>query len=89
MAGGKHGEPGDASLSALVVAVEKLDRPRLVVLGDLAGGSVAGIPGVTEGALPESDVADGDVQVAGLPLKPIKRRVRVLSVPLRVKVPAV
>jgi len=50
-----------------VVAVEKLDGPRLVVLDDLAGGGVPGIPGVTEGALPESDVADGGVQIAGLP----------------------
>jgi len=67
VAGRKHGKPRDTSLSALVVAVEKLDGPRLVVLDDLAGGGVPGIPGVTEGALPESDVADGDVQIAGLP----------------------
>ncbi len=79
VAGREHGEAGDASLSALVVAVEKLDGPRLVVLDDLAGGGVPGVLGITEGALPESDVADGDVQIAGLPLELIKRRVRCRS----------
>src|SRR3984957_1403218 len=71
-----------------VVAVEELDGPRLAILDDLAGRGSSWDPRFTEGALPESDVADGDVQIAGLPPELIKRRVRVLVAPVRIKVPA-
>src|ERR1700729_2499999 len=62
-----RGEPADDPLPALVVAVEQFRRPGLAGLDDLSCLLVPGLLGVAERALPEPDVADGNVQIPGLP----------------------
>jgi hypothetical protein len=53
------------------------------------GRGIPGIGGVTEGTLPESDVTYRYVQVTGLPLELVKRRVLDLAAPMGVEMPAV
>src|SRR5919201_4402019 len=86
---GREPEAADDALSALVVAVEDLDREGLPrVDGGLRGGEIGG-GGITERALPEADVAGGDVEVAGQPREVLERRVVVLTDPLQIEAPPV
>ena len=63
---GDHAEPGDGALTALVVAVEHVDGERLSVHDVLAQRDVVGVVGVTQRALPEAQIAGGDVEVPRL-----------------------
>src|SRR5205823_15036328 len=63
----EQAEPGDRPLPALVVAVEQLDRERLVPLGAVPDQAEQLFARVAQGALPEAEVTGWHVQVAGEP----------------------
>src|ERR1700677_1930646 len=81
-------DSGDGPLAALLVAVQQLDRPRPGGLDDLPRGLVAGVVRIADGALPESDVAGRDVQVAGLRLEVLNRWRLLAAMPLGIEDPA-
>ena len=81
-------EAADGPLAALVVGVEQLHRPRLARLDGGARLLVAGRRGVAERPLPETDVAHRYVQVPGLPLELLQRRVIAVAARVREEPPA-
>src|SRR6202042_564589 len=81
-------ETGDGALAALMVGVEQFDRPRLASLDSRPRLLVTSRRGVAERPLPETDVAHRYVQVPGLPLELLQRRVIDVPVRLREETPA-
>jgi len=86
---GEETEAGDGALPALVVAVEQVDGDRLP-LGDSGGcRREVRIGRIAKGALPEAEIAAGDVEVARQPVEALGWTVRLRSLSTGVEVPPV
>src|SRR5436309_3243213 len=75
----QHPEAGDHALAAFVVAVEEIEHPLAVRTDDLPRSRELRRGGVTKRALPEADVAAGNVEVAGQPRELVWIRMTAVS----------